>query len=584
MLRSFQSQFDGMCKEIAAGVPVKEVFVAVTPGGGKSLLPVIAAHRLLPKVADAICWVVPRLALREQAEKQFIKPEYRAMIGHHNEISVAGNVYNPTRGRSGYVTTYQSLVADSASMQRQEFDTKRYILFLDEPHHCDEGGEWDRATRPLIERAVLTVYMSGTWERGDGRRIAHLPYEYVGKGKYRPALSLENTTPTTPYIQYSRTQALRDRAIKPLHFAVVDGALRWLDRAGAEQSVDGLASVDDDEAPNAIYTALRTEFAFHLLARCAGDWKQYRMHRRSGKLLVVAPRIDVAKTYVKRLKEMGITDAEIAASDDSEAAVATIERFSRACSKPGALDVLVTVAMAYEGLDVEAITHLACLTHVRSRPWIEQMLARAVRVDAEGGSYDEQVGRIYCPDDRLLMECVDKIREEQESVVRDSRERDIDQDTARVDDGELTRVMGNVIPLAGQVARERAFDLATGQSIDHGETALLLSCISENGLAGLLDPIVLKRTMDSFHMRKACGEAVTPDMPPLPDTPGSRRERLLRKSIATYTGRFESNTGVAFGTLNSEILRQFKTARDEMTEEQLKRVWEWLHDLYPLPR
>ena len=50
----------------ASGVTV--ILAAVTPGGGKSLLPVIAAARLIGiGRVERICWVVPRDSLRLQA-------------------------------------------------------------------------------------------------------------------------------------------------------------------------------------------------------------------------------------------------------------------------------------------------------------------------------------------------------------------------------------------------------------------------------------------------------------------------------------------------------------------------------------
>ena len=33
--------------------------------------------------------------------------------------------------------------------------------------------------------------------------------------------------------------------------------------------------------------------------------------------------------------------------------------------------ILVTVAMAYEGLDAPEVAVVAALTHIRSRPWLE---------------------------------------------------------------------------------------------------------------------------------------------------------------------------------------------------------------------
>jgi len=44
----------------------RDILAAVTPGGGKSLLPVIAAARLITAgIVDKICWVVPRDSLRQ---------------------------------------------------------------------------------------------------------------------------------------------------------------------------------------------------------------------------------------------------------------------------------------------------------------------------------------------------------------------------------------------------------------------------------------------------------------------------------------------------------------------------------------
>jgi len=42
--------------------------------------------------------------------------------------------------------------------------------------------------------------------------------------------------------------------------------------------------------------------------------------------------------------------------------------------------ILVTVAMAYEGLNVPKISVICCLSHIRSAPWLEQCFARANRL------------------------------------------------------------------------------------------------------------------------------------------------------------------------------------------------------------
>ena len=68
-LRRHQAEVDWLCRAIAAGAThLTDILAAVTPGGGKSALPVIAAARLLGAVppggeaplVERVCWVVPR--------------------------------------------------------------------------------------------------------------------------------------------------------------------------------------------------------------------------------------------------------------------------------------------------------------------------------------------------------------------------------------------------------------------------------------------------------------------------------------------------------------------------------------------
>jgi hypothetical protein len=87
----------------------------------------------------------------------------------------------------------------------------------------------------------------------------------------------------------------------------------------------------------------------------------------------------------------------LAISDERDA----IERIARFRLRPQP-SVLVTVGMAYEGLDAPEISHVACLTQVRSVPWLEQMVARATRFDPYGGAYGAQRAVIYHPDDPLF--------------------------------------------------------------------------------------------------------------------------------------------------------------------------------------
>jgi hypothetical protein len=179
----------------------------------------------------------------------------------------------------------------------------------------------------------------------------------------------------------------------------IDGAARWTSKQGIERSVGSLSSAGDDRG-DAVFTALRTEFAFALLAACVDHWQEHRKVYSAAKLLVVAPDIQTAKSYQSRLASICLS--EIATTDDTAAAYRAIEDYKR-----GAVDALVTVGMAYEGLLVRQITHIACLTEIRSWPWLEQMAARANRLDT-----GKKESWIFAPADQKLIEAWNAIENE----------------------------------------------------------------------------------------------------------------------------------------------------------------------------
>jgi superfamily II DNA or RNA helicase len=358
-LRRHQAEAVALADRIAAGKGIRRVYVSVTPGGGKSALPGILAERLIPSVADRLLWVVPRDSLRAQGEADF--PEWSRY-----RIRAAGNEADPCRGTVGYLTTYQAIVANPVR-HLETISSGRWILFLDEPHHVREGGEWDAALCFLRARAALVVYASGTFARGDGLPIAGLEYAHG-----RPLLG---DGPECATIRYSRGDALREGAIVPVHFRHLDGRAEWEDEQGESREAGSLAG--GEYAAQALFTALRTGYALGLLDETVGAWLEYRREvYPAGKLLVVAPDIKTAAVYLEHLRGRGI-GALLATSEDSPAAAEAIECF-KGRSLPS-VDALVTVAMAYEGMSVPAVSHVACLTHIRSIPWLEQLFARANR-------------------------------------------------------------------------------------------------------------------------------------------------------------------------------------------------------------
>ena len=452
-LRSHQRQLAGIVSAIAAEqTEVRDILAAVTPGGGKSLLPVVAAARLMQAgLIDRVCWVVPRDSLRLQAEEAFADPAWRATLGHALAVRAADNTPDPSRGLAGYVTTYQG-VAAAPGLHLAEFRRHRTLLVVDEVHHLpaladidpvaarqspdtddDPASAWSRALQPLFECASYRLLLSGTLERADGKGILWLPYRRGPKARTRE-VALD--APGWAVVGYSRRQALAERAVLPVTFGALDGQASWRDEEGREVGPHRLAAGHPDETTRpALFTALRTGFADALLREAFVAVRGIRAARRRerglaadaparglGKMLVVAPDQVTARRYHHLVQGwLPAAQAETAAqlaTSDTPRAHEVLAAF-RLRSEPS---ILVTVAMAYEGLDAPEVAVVAALTHIRSRPWLEQMVARATRVDPHAGAYASQRALVFHPDDPLFAQFRRRLELEQGTLARSPRQ------------------------------------------------------------------------------------------------------------------------------------------------------------------
>src|SRR3954454_15298606 len=451
-LRTHQRQVFGLMAAIAAGeaTGITDVLAAVTPGGGKSLLPVIAgAHLIRAGIVERICWAVPRDSLRLQAEEAFADPYWRKALNHNLTVRAAENEPDLSRGLAGYVTTYQAITA-APELHLAEIHRRRTLLVVDELHHLptlseyepdvinnpgeEDASAWSRALLPMLESAVLRLHLSGTLERADGRAILWLPYRAGAKARTR---EVTIDAPGWAVVGYSRSQAVAEKAVLPVTFGALDGEESWLEggKMASEQPRVGPHRLSGpypvETTRPAIFTALRTGFALELLQEAFKATRELRTKRRTerglapgasarglGKLLVVAPDQKSARRYLDMLQGwMSPAQAErevrLATSDERNAHE-SLAAF-RLTAEPS---ILVTVAMAYEGLDAPEVAVVAALTHIRSRPWLEQMIARATRVDPHAGAYEKQSSLVFHPDDPLFARFRHSVETEQGLVAR----------------------------------------------------------------------------------------------------------------------------------------------------------------------
>jgi len=531
ILRKHQSETKEIVSRVASGAKIRRVILKVTPGGGKSLIPILACQLIPAGLADALCWVVPRQALQDQGELGFLDQKFREMLGHRFMIRSSTNDSNPCRGTNGFVTTYQAIGMDTGKTVLNDFRRRRYILVLDEFHHCEVDGTWTKAIAPLVERAAFVVLMTGTLERGDGKQIAFIDYTPTRSGM-TPDLS---TGKDTAGIEYTRADALAERAILPIHFNMHDGAVEWMDDCGNRINRD-LSRTNKKDASAALYTALKTDYSNELLISGINHW--HSGINRTGyhsKCLIVTADIGHARETVKTLRENGV-ECEIATSHESAAAQRMIKKF-----KFGRLHCLVTVAMAYEGLDVPAVSHIICLTRIRSTPWIEQMVARAVRVDPNAGPYENQIAHIFCPDDSLFREIVKKIEREHAPFVKPPIEKEPSspKQLGLFEDPNLGPMApGGITPIASSLTGSRGKFLGPGPS---PVTATVIPMQTER-----------------------------------------EKEEALRRAIDLHVKAYARESLIKPQTVNGMLKQHFGKSRDQMTRPELERLQAHLNQNYRL--
>jgi superfamily II DNA or RNA helicase len=444
-LRKHQSEFADIISSIIQGSKTRTIYCQVCPGGGKSVLPIMAGKLIEAGLADKMIWIAPRLSLTDQAEREFVNPYFRAMFNHNIKIRQSTNEYNPCRGLDGIATTYNAVGLDEDILYG-EFQRNRYILICDEFHHLQEDSLWHQKIAPLFSLAAYRIMLTGTMERGDGTRIAFVPYRSMGKFVTPHLQESEETA----VIHYTRADALAEKAIIPLVFHLSDGHAEWEDRSGRKVKVASIDKMSDTDANKALYTALKTEYADDLLSSGIAHWQERRKTHKSAKCIIVTSNITEAKRHIASLGNIAAR-CDIATSDDSTEALKVINKM-----KAGKLDVLVSVAMCYEGLSIPEISHIICLTRIRSVPWIEQMCARANRIDPAAGPYDEQVGHIFAPADPLFKAVVAQIEKEQLPVMELRNSSRSTSDGEAEDGGfRLELAPGGITPLSSAMTGKR---------------------------------------------------------------------------------------------------------------------------------
>jgi len=454
MLRKHQKEYKKTIADIIKGSPVKKIIISATPGAGKSSIPIITTDLIKYGLIHRLAWIVPRSALQDQGERGFLDPFFREMFDHNYNIRSSTNENNPCRGTHGFVTTYQALGTDKKNTVLKELKQWEYALILDEYHHLEEDKPWHEYIKILAKYAKYLILMTGTLGRNNGSKIAFTDYNNEG-------FPIIQSNETTSVIHYSRTDALNEKAILPIKFFFSDAKLEWINEAGTNVKINSFKSVKDKkDISDALYTALNSNFAIDLLNKCISHWIDYKKTNPSSKLLVVTDGKDNARKINKHLKSLNF-NSEIATSHEPKKAIQAIKSFKNR------LDIIVTIAMAYEGMDVPEISHIAALTNIRSKEWIEQMVARGVRINKKAGPYERQTCFVFAPSDKKFLSVAKKIESEQLTKLDIKLNIEPEEQSLFADEFEgIPLIKRGVTPIMGKMTGTNNFNIGQHNQIE----------------------------------------------------------------------------------------------------------------------
>ena len=477
---------------------------------------------------DRVVWVCPRTALVQQGADGFRDPDFNPAYSARAADNTPPLFREVNNGKVCYVTTYQS-VAARPDLHFKECSLYKYLLILDEPHHLKddeaENASWVRPIDDLVGNAQHTLLMTGTIERHDKKLIPYLEYEEEGNYHF-PKRD----------ILYSRFDALLEEAIVPIDFIYENGWAQFEDDEGLH-NVE-IAQATDEELSPVIQTFLgKTEFRDKLLHRGLDHWVENRKTYKS-RLIVVCASQAMARAISKEISHRHQKcEVSLAISDDPRS-----DKVIKAFRRKEFGHALVTVGMAYEGLDVPDCKHMICLTDYRSDPWLEQAFARVTRVDydavARGIPYAAQKSFIFVPDDPSMRRVVSRLESEQDRGIRIKKQRE---------------------QLEEKEAKDRSEAGVTFKPIGATSTGVTTGNLNVQGanevIASLSSPVVIEED-----------------------------EKELRKKIEILARRRDRMRRLPPGSTNRLTMTQFGKPRSKMGVVELRRVLVYLTDVIRMGR
>lgn len=333
-----------------------------------------------------------------------------------------GSLLNTTDGDPSFpadtqvwVSTYAGYKKILKALEECNRRISGFLLIADEYHHAEREACWGQAVTTLGRAAKNVLMLSGTpWKTkgtialvDEEKNIQGNPY-YGEDGKIAP----DN------HYKYAKDlwQSSTDRATVPVHFTFVPsiandettGRTYTLPVKGwSDWNPKEWRNYADEKCSEPLgrhvtiaksdYRLKNSDVCRKLLAE-GFDWLSYsrkQLMQTTGIpdlsiMLVVCRNISEAKTVAAYIQDKYEVATEVIVSDDSDSAE-RLERIRLAC-KQGSHnrpDVIVSVGMISEGVDIPAIKVIVYMSAIITVLYLMQLLGRAMRRIMINGVYSD---------------------------------------------------------------------------------------------------------------------------------------------------------------------------------------------------
>lgn len=359
---------------------------------------------------DSCAIYTPRFNLCQQAEldwnndfrELYVEPRMGKIIHRGNEPPLLRD-----QGDFGFVSTYQSLVADP-DIHRKFVAAHRPVLVLDEAQMLGwDSSEYGTGTKSasyvleLAEHASIILLLTGTPYRQDRNKL--ILARYSEPDEY-------NRIHLIGAVRAGYTEGVKEGYLRPFDAQLVDGRAlyEYLDGDSEELIVSNLKS--------GFYKVIEEPGYWQpIVDMTLSEVKQFQTIDPRYCGLIACNKQPHAKAIMKYIEGRYPHVKALVATSDMSIAQDNLRLF-----KSGKYDILITVAMAHVGYDHKPITVVCCLGSIRDEGWLRQLFARGMRMMLKDGKpeLEGQHIKVIAPDDPKMVSLIIKLRQESDEGIR----------------------------------------------------------------------------------------------------------------------------------------------------------------------